>query len=414
MARPDFKRLYYYGALFYAFLIPFHQQAATIALILWALFSVFNYRAREINQNPLLWVLPTLYFIYFIGVFTSEKPSLRFLEHKLSFVVFPFIFFLHAYDFAQRKQITRMFVLGLVSAGLVCILAAVYRSIYLEGETVGFHANVLAGRGFIEAILYGGNHFFGEYLSIFHQTVYFALYLCSGVVLLLFCDSMFSKGHTIAMLLFFVVLIFLVSNKAALLVLGIIFIVWLLFLQVSFLKKGIGLLSIFLVMCVMVYANPRARESIQELFRGELILDKDARYGAQVRLLSWDAALTLIKGSPILGYGTGDVQAKLNAVYENAKYKEPLKEELNAHNQWFQSWLENGAVGLLVLLLFFILLFKVSLNNIANGGLVITLIIVLFVNTMFESIFNRFSGISFFAFVSSMILTTSKRRNAKQ
>lgn len=308
----------------------------------------------------------------------------------------------------------RAFVFGLSGAGLICLLAALYRSFYFASGIMGFRANVLYGRDFMESVLYGGNHFFGQHLSVFHQTIYFALYLCSGIVLLLFFEKLFKKSVTILLLSFFIGLVFLISNKAAFVVLGIIFFIRLFFLPVSFIKKAVGLTSVLLTMALMLYLNPRARESVQKLVAGDLVINKNTRYGAALRLLSWDTAVHLVKANPVWGYGSGDTQAELDEAYSKKQYKEPLKQHLNAHNQWLQLWLENGMLGLFSLVMVFILLFKVSVGYSTHLGLAFTLVTVLLINTFFESIFNRFSGVSFFAFVSCLILTISNQEENKR
>ena len=410
MERSTRKESYYYGALIYAFLVPFHQKIATLALILWAVLSLMNFDKTAVVKDRLLLLLPGFYLLYIIGLLTAETPSFSFFETKLSFLIFPLIFFLHQYAEQQRKNMFKAFVYGAALSGVCCLVYATYQSVGFEKGAIHFSPNVLEGKGAIESILYGGNYYFGSFLSIFHQTVYAAMYISVALTAIIFIPDLFSRRATIALCLFFLGILFLIANKAAILALAVILTLRIFTARQTLSKKLISVLAIGLLIGVFVWTNPRTRESLRKLTDGELVLNKNARYGFTTRLLSWDAARTLIKQNPIIGYGTGDVQSKLNEVYKEKEYIFPLKEEYNAHNQWLQTWLENGLLGLLLLGILFFLLFKKGYGDHTFFGFAVTLVAILFVNSLFESMFHRFSGISFFSFIVCYVLTSFKRK----
>ena len=414
MTRPNTKELFFIGALLYVFLIPFHQKLATIAIIVWSLLSIFSFKKSNVNKNWKWMLLPFFYLLYFIGWFTTETPYYGFLETKLSFLIFPILFFLHNYSLPQRIRLLKVFVFGLLVSGFMCFVFACYQSINVNEGTLYFRANVLEGKDFMESILYGGNYFFGKHFSIFHQTVYYALYLCSGIAVLLFCPKMFRKRHKWVILLIFTLLIFLISNKASFIALGILCIFRMATLKLNFLKRVIGLILVFGVVSVFALTNPRAKDAVQKVLDGELVLDKNARYGFKTRILIWDAASSLINEKPILGYGAGETQLKLNEIYRQKEYQHLLKETYNAHNLWLQTWLENGLIGFSLLVAIFILLFQKAIKCKEHQSLFLALILVVLVNTLFESIFNRFSGVSFFSFLVCFILSVSNGRGSKK
>ncbi|WP_209401178.1 O-antigen ligase [Pseudozobellia sp. WGM2] len=413
MSELDFNKLHYYGALLYVFLAPFHQVVATVAMVLWALLSLVTFNKKESQRNKYLFILPILYLSYGVGIFYAESSSVHFLEHKLSFLIFPLIFFLHPYSEEKRNKVLKFFVYGLVVSSSVCLGVALFRSIGLENGEIYFRANVEENKAFMESILYGGNYFFGRYFSLFHQTVYFALYLSIGITILLFHPTLLKNKIRLILIGFFLTLIFLVSNKASFIALGLIFIVRLITSRYALKKKLLGFLLFLFIMSLFISINPRARESLYKVAAGELVLNKDARYGFATRLLSWDASLELIKANPILGYGAGDAQSILNQMYAEKEYIHPLKESYNAHNQWLQIWLENGILGLLILFTIILLLFNIAFNGGQNLGFFLSIVLVLCINSMFESVFNRFSGISFVSFLICFFFTynASKRKN---
>ena len=68
------------------------------------------------------------------------------------------------------------------------------------------------------------------------------------------------------------------------------------------------------------------------------------------RLLEWRASLSTVAKSPILGTGTGDGQAALHDYYSTYNTS-TTGLTYNAHNQYLQTTIELGLVGLLLLLI---------------------------------------------------------------
>ncbi len=357
-------------------------------------------------------MLPLFLFAgYVLSMIASGNFDYQLLEHKLSLVIFPLIFYLHTYSSREREQMMRVFVFSLLISGVICVLMAAYRSVHWNEGQLIFNTAILPGKSFSESILYGGNQFFGKYLSIFHQTVYFSLYLCVGVIIILFQTQLFKAKIRVWALLVFVILLFLISNKAGLLSLGIIFFYRLLTLPFSRNRKIVYSGLLILMTLIFLNINPRFHESFLRVIKGDIELDTEGRYGFSPRLLSWDAALELIREKPLMGYGAGQAQLVLNETYEKKGYIFPLKESLNAHNQFLQIWIENGLLGLLsFILILVILIIKTGNYKGEVAKSVLIFVIVISVNAMFESVLNRFSGISFFAFTTCFIISQLKGR----
>lgn len=403
------QRGYYYGSLLYVFLISFPQQLVNAAIILWTIFTLLNFKRLQRQRTKSLWLLPAFYFSYFLVVFHSDTDSYKFLEHKLSFLIFPLLFHLQTYRPSERKKMLQFFVLGLVLSGMICLGIAGFNSLSFEGGKFGFTPNVLEGKGFFEAVLYGGNYFFGKHLSIFHQTVYYALYLCSGIAILLFCPQIFSFKKKWGIISFLAFILFLVSNKASFIVLGMVFGLWFLTIKMDRYKR-IYVFSIFVLgMLTMFLLNPRTGKSVSKIFNEGITLNQEARYGLETRLLSWDAAISLIRENPLLGYGYNNAQIALDGRYLQKGYIFPLKEHYNAHNLWLQTWLENGIVGEILLFSLFFAMLRKAIICWQQTPVLLVFTFIFLINSMFEGLFNRFSGVSFFAFIACFILTEIKK-----
>ena len=179
----NFHCLYFYGAITYVFFIPLGQKITSLAIVVWAVLSLINYDKKAINRTNYSFILPLLYLTYVVGAIVSGAESLTFLEHKLSFLIFPLIFFLHSYTMKEIENILKYFIYGLLLSGLICLTLAFYRSLIMDNGSILFKPNILNGKDFFESIMYGGNHFFGNHLSLYHQTVYYSMYLCAGITL---------------------------------------------------------------------------------------------------------------------------------------------------------------------------------------------------------------------------------------
>lgn len=384
------------GGLLYAFVLPFYQVVATFAMVIWLILSIAFYAKNNTNNIKVL--LPALLFFSYIFSMMYSDFSISTIQHKLSLLVFPIIFFFNRVTANQKKAIYKALVYGLFSASVTCLIVAAFRSLHMENGELSFSANVLEGKGFKESIVFGGNYFFGRFFSIFHQTVYFSLYLCAGISILIFGNTGISKKNKGILVFFFTIIIFLISNKAGFLVLALILLLKLITANYSPLKKILALFLFCIGLASLAYNSPRIIGSLKKLQKKGLTIDKKARYDYQTRLLSWDAAVTLIKNKPLVGYGPKESQLQLNKIYQEKGYVFSLKNEYNAHNQFLQIWLENGFLGLLVFAAMFVVLIIKAAKGKKRRLFYVASFLLLLVNAFFESYLNRFSGVSFFAF----------------
>ncbi|MBC7410863.1 MAG: O-antigen ligase family protein [Bacteroidia bacterium] len=131
---------------------------------------------------------------------------------------------------------------------------------------------------------------------------------------------------------------------------------------------------------------------------------------SQMRKLIWQDAITLIKQKP-LGYTTGDVDSALVIQYIKTENALATQKHLNAHNQFLQTTLALGIVGLLTLLsLLYYPLFK--LNKEAWFFYLFFSLIITF-NFLTESMLQTQSGIVFFV-LSYCILVSSNTKTITQ
>ena len=95
--------------------------------------------------------------------------------------------------------------------------------------------------------------------------------------------------------------------------------------------------------------------------------------------------------------------------YQIAKHC--IQYELNAHNQFSDTIIAVGVVGLILLLLFFIFPVYLCIKNKTFDVVFVSLLITIAFNCMFESIFERQMGIMFFTFFFFMLFHNSFCQN---
>lgn len=395
------------GAYLFAITLPMHQQMATWSLGLWMLLSLYRVDVKAIRFRFIILVVPALYVSYLLPYLFTPAESLHFLGHKLSLIAFPALFIMHPYSLEERKFILKYFSIGLTLAGVACLFYACYQSFSMGDGQWSFNPAVNPEKGFLDSSIYGGNYFFGSHLSLFHQTVYFSMYLCVGIATLLQFPGLFKPPYRWFQLGFFVLLIFLVSNKAGFLCLILIAIAVVLRSNQPRRLRWMWLALTVTGVSLVVLFNPRFRSSVNKLTEEGIRINPDARYDFTTRVLSWDAAMALLSERPVTGYGAGNIQTELDTYYARKGYKVPLQEHFNAHNQFLQIGLENGILGL-VLFSYILLQIFGKANHLEKGTFGILIGLIFLGNSLFESILNRFSGIVLFAFLTCLLLVSQQ------
>ncbi len=107
----------------------------------------------------------------------------------------------------------------------------------------------------------------------------------------------------------------------------------------------------------------------------------------------------VIEGSPIVGYGTGDYQEALAACYRQDNIDEK-KEFNNAHNQYAETMLAVGVVGLLPYLAMLLVPIVLAIWRKSRYWLVIFMFtLVMMFNLLFESMLERQMGLQIMSYL---------------
>ena len=121
--------------------------------------------------------------------------------------------------------------------------------------------------------------------------------------------------------------------------------------------------------------------------------------------------------SPIVGYGAGDYHERQEEQYAASEFKAGMDRGYNAHNQYIETVLSTGFIGLAVLLMWMLWPLWMAWRRGARGPefwLVLMLTFSMALNFMFESILERQMGLLFVgALMPIMILVVNEKIRIK-
>jgi O-antigen ligase len=305
------------------------------------------------------------------------------------------------------------FVWAVISAGFICFVIAFWHSINLKDGHLVFNATV-PGQ-YTDTNVAPPSYFFYQDFSFFVHPTYFSMYITFAITILLhFRKSGYAKKTSVPALIFLFILTFFVNSKA-----GIVLCLIIVFFNTALYVRN-KLIPLLITVCAIVsifavihtnsrfyyiknlYMNPKyfLTQIEQKDYRG--MVD---RYGIE-RIPIWFVSSEIISENVLFGVGTGDVKTELIKKYDLYKLTEASAQQLNAHNQYLETFIATGIIGFVLLLSIFIVPLVRSIRN-RDLLLFLFLVIVLY-NFMFESMMNQVSGIIFIVFFYCFLIFIRK------
>lgn len=392
----------------FAFFLPISEKLSTLLIGLSVIILIIEVIRGEVTfkLDKELLLLPTLYLIYVaVSTIMSAEIQFKWFENKASLLVFPLLF--STSRKIDLKRILPFFVYGCLTAYVICLLFAINSSMVIDGSDFYFSPMINDKRGFFESMVYEGNYFFGVQFSSLIQISYFALYIALAMAALLFLLEDF-KGKKITVFIFSIAIL-QISSLAGILNLITVILLAIIYKLKSKRKKMAIFFGLLVLVVLSALYHPRINNTIKGVYK--TIHGEDSPlYPKQPRLITWEAAIRAIGENGIYGVGIGNSQRELNKKYKEIGYEKGSRENLNTHNQYLQILLECGVLGLATLLFILCVLLKKVIHDEAfQRPFVLCFFLLIAISFMFESILNRYIGISFFAFFVSLVFAQSKK-----
>tara|TARA_R110001592_G_scaffold69489_1_gene213173 strand:- start:33803 stop:35056 length:1254 start_codon:yes stop_codon:yes gene_type:complete len=302
-------------------------------------------------KDPIALSFWLFFFVYLFSIAYScnSESAWRNIETKMSFLIAAPI--LRAYQErlkqAQLQRALKAFILGTAAALIFLLFYATFRSL----QAGSFSYPSPGGTYKLYFFLYES---FSE--AVMHPG-YISLYIGIAFIgsLFLVNESYWPKKLVIPLLALYTLGLLLLQGRMTIIALGLSLGIWILVRLIksrnwrSFaLFSGIGLIAI-------LGASQFAPKSLSERYLAfpdfSYDISGDEFNSATYRLAEWRCAWDGIKDAPVFGYGAGCGQVELFRRYEKLGFWEGLERQYNAHNQYLETWLSTGLVGLSALLL---------------------------------------------------------------
>lgn len=386
------------------FLLPFGLNLSSVYLF-WSLcfFILDDYKTglKQVLKNKWSYVFFLFFIIHVLGYFFSNNKAdaLNSIEIKIGFFAFPFLLFSSKYNEFQLKKILISFISGCLIATFICLLRASYLKVFEHVDAF----------------------FYSEFTYFMHPS-YFAMYLLFAlIIVLMYYKTWLSHLTSLNIKIAFISItllgaIFLCSSKmgliSTLILLPIVFIVQL--YKAGYRKAILVSVALFLISVAGLYKFvPGPFERLKVAFSvssSTNTIDKTASESTAVRILIWKECIKIIDNHFLLGVTPGDVHDELCKAYEANGMTGALKKELNAHNQFLQTFIGTGMVGFIILL--FLTLGLTVYGFIKQNYLLVLLGFITILNFLVESMLQAQAGFIFYCFFACLLIHYNFNKNS--
>ena len=396
----------------YFLFLPLKPEFSIIAFIMTiAYFLITNKFKKSFDtwkSLPGMKIMFGFYVLHVIGMLytTNMDYGLRDLQTKLSFFLFPIVLSgigLTAVTFEKIKKAT---IISAVLSMLILLIISFSQYLKSHDSTAFFYTHLSHGKHvtylaifmnlallFVIEKIYSGKQRNPSFIFLLAFAFLFA-----GILLLSARTSTIVAILTISIFPFFIP-----SRKNNLRVSWIVHGCCLLFSLFSFL----GYLHLF-----NRFNQVEEAIAIRENQTDSKVVQNESPNSTNIRINIWKNTIQLISRYPLLGVGTGDIKEELVKVYAENGYEYGVKEKPSPHNQFLHTTVILGVFGFIALSLLFF--FPLATSFRSKEWLFFFFLLIVFLNSMTESILEREAGILFFTpFLSCFYLLGQGKRKFK-
>ncbi len=339
--------------------LPWPIKINSICIILLVLIAIYSIDKKFLKErlkleNSSILILFFLYFFLHIVAITYSSNTLqgfKALEKKLAFLIIPVCVLILMKSRITRGVILKFFLLSILVATFVCLVISFKNNI---------DENLKNGLP-----IFSLNKWFYTYRLLSYNIgihpAYLSFFASIGVVYLLTKTILKEKFRlnleclALTYLLSFIVL--LSSRNIMITCFGLVGFAFIYAIWKYRSWKLVGLAAvIFLTAITFLFLNDVALDRLSVVFESG---NGGSNWGnLAIRLQEWEASLLLIKDHFWLGVSPSDVNGELIKVYQNKGWDQLAKESFNSHNQYLQTFLSLGVLGILTLLAIIFISFR--------------------------------------------------------
>lgn len=386
--------------------IPFAVETFRFFVILLSIATVASTDWLSLKENfkSNKWILlpSVLGLLNLFGLlYTSNMvDGMKMLERGAYSVILPLIILMAPPSQERIRKVISLFTWICVLICMYCLLYAVWR--YFKTGTV-INADKISDREY--------NYFFNNELTVVMNIspIYLSLFLNFGIAYLLNKLIIERTGslREIAILILLHVLQGFVFSLSAVLALCANWLIILFNVAVrTDLKRRMAIFTIFVAAIalsgVAAYNIGPIRERVFVKIETDFQKAHISHWNSMsIRLAIWRCAYDAIRDTPLIGNGTGDAEDKLLASFDKNKFALGSLIKLNSHNQYIQSYLMHGMLGMIALASILILPAYRAIRK--SNWLMVMLLAMIALGCLTESLFVVQRGIVFFSIFFSLV-----------
>jgi O-antigen ligase len=406
------EALSYFFASACVILLPLYIWYIPPFMILWVVCRIIEIRRNKSIEFDLL-SYPTLLFFLFVSFFAWQIVGLAYSENfkagldiafsRLSLILFPTALILSGEMIHRNIRILlKLFTLSTALFILFCFINALYISTSFQNGELLFnpHPPVDSWR----------NYFFGTFFAINQHPSYLSMYVVFSAIFSF--ESGFDEGKKIVtkylwfiLGIYLLISVYFLSSRSGMI--SCVILIPLYFLY-KFRKKLVVifliLILLFFVLIPVLSTNERIEILKEEILRGAF-KEKVKNDG---RLVVWKSAIQIIKRNTVFGVGIGDVRDELKKQYLLIKNKDLIDNNYNVHNQYLETFVEGGIVGVFLFIMILILMLVISYRE--RNMLLALFVFLVMIFFMFETVLYRLAGVTFFSLLPFLLIQYQKKR----
>ena len=402
------KKWFYWGVLLMLAVVPFYPVWSEVAVALVFISGVMA--MRNVGLTSIDWRSSVLQLLM-LAFFTLSAISLIYSYDKLSglenlhtyipFAALPILMLYYRNGLVDNKiLLIKVLSGGILVASALCLILALIRSFYIIDGHLVFNPYISFR-----------NQFVYTYLSVFQYTNTFAMmavFVVAVMLWVLFNRNVKKRWLVYSSIGLAILMIFLLSSRTNVYALFAVLYYSVLVFYIRYKKLLHSLLllvavtGLFWVFQTCNYRVMNLSQTVTSyiteedimLENGGIIRHPDNIEGVNIRFQMWETGLNLVRQYWATGCGIGDYKDVLRISYLLDGLDEAYQKCYDQHNQYIETIGTMGILGLLVLIS--ILAYSLFLAWRERNYLLFCCLMILSLNMMLESMFNRYSGSLFF------------------
>ena len=388
MPKIDFKyKANYYLIILIAFTLPLAKSLVPLLVGLLFVSSLINNNFKEKKSSKKILLISSIYLLYLIGILYSQNRTAAIfsLEEKLSLLAVPLIFFISKINYLlSYHKIIKAFIEGCVVSLLFSLINSSVTYFYTSDTSAFFYQNI----------------------ALYHHGSYLSMYLNFAIGCIYFFSFRPTKHFYLkpilgfSLIVFFSIFIALLSSKTGIISLFLIHVFSISYwisIHKAYLKGAFAIVLIGAISSAFYLFSASINARVNELISSS---SSETNTSTNIRKEIWSSAASLYLEAPIIGHGTGDVIDELARLSKEKNLGFINKKKLNAHNQYLQTAVALGSIGIITLIAMLILPLYISWKN--KYWIYVFFILLTMTNFLTEAMLETQSGVIFYAFFNTL------------